>query len=82
MEYDGFYFDDLEVVYYDPNFVGTKTINQSIFALQATPNPASETSRISWTTTDDVEPEGFLLVYNQLGQKNLPCTRPHAPEQP
>lgn len=72
-EFDGFYFDDLQVVDINNNGVG---INQpdaaGLFISPAVPNPATGVASVNYS---NVAPNANILVYNTYGQivwkKNL-----------
>ncbi|MEO6758682.1 MAG: M14 family zinc carboxypeptidase, partial [Saprospiraceae bacterium] len=69
-EYDGFYFDDMRVVYQD-SVVGTQVILPvSDFRLrQNQPNPAGDQTRISWENEPPLNGAAKLVVFNVLGGK-------------
>ena len=71
-EYDGFYLDDLRVVYQD-SVVGTQVILPlSDFRLrQNQPNPAGDQTRISWENELQLNGAATLVVFNLLGGKVL-----------
>lgn len=69
-EYDGFYFDDLRIVYQD-SLVGTQVILPigDFHLRQNQPNPANELTRIGWENDRQISGAAQLLVFNALGQK-------------
>ena len=71
-EYDGFYFDDLRVVYQD-SLVGTQVVLPlGDFRLrQNQPNPANGPTIIRWDNEKEITGQANLLVFNMLGQQML-----------
>ncbi len=69
-EYDGFYFDDMRVVYQD-SVVGTQVILPvGDFRLrQNQPNPANGGTRISWENEKQLGGTASFLIFNALGEK-------------
>ncbi|HAD13606.1 MAG TPA: hypothetical protein DCF33_14365 [Saprospirales bacterium] len=69
-ERDGFYFDDMEVVYTDPTLLQTVIIPLNGFRLkQNEPNPANEFTTIRWENGGNIQGPATLLVFNALGEK-------------
>ncbi|MBL7808086.1 MAG: immune inhibitor A, partial [Saprospiraceae bacterium] len=69
-ERDGFYFDDLEVVYTDPTLLHTVSIPLQNFRLnQNEPNPAGNFTVISWENDGNLQGVSTLTICNLLGEK-------------
>lgn len=65
-EYDGFYFDDLRVIYVNSTGVGTSDpAASSPFLSPAVPNPATSQATVNFA---NVAPNSVLVVYNTFGQ--------------
>ncbi|MCC7505954.1 MAG: immune inhibitor A [Saprospiraceae bacterium] len=70
VQYDGFYFDNLRVVFYDPASVSTVTLPVESFRLhQNTPNPSQGNTRIVWENPGALTGTGQLVVFNALGEQ-------------
>ena len=69
-EYDGFYFDDLRVVFQD-SVVGTQVVLPvGDFRLrQNQPNPVHDVTRIRWDSDQHRSGSANLVIFNALGQK-------------
>ncbi|MEO6037685.1 MAG: M14 family zinc carboxypeptidase, partial [Saprospiraceae bacterium] len=69
-EYDGFYFDDLRLVYQD-SLVGTQVVLPvADFRLrQNQPNPANGLTRIGWDNEKQLDGPAKLVIFNALGEK-------------
>ncbi|HLP94244.1 MAG TPA: M14 family zinc carboxypeptidase [Saprospiraceae bacterium] len=68
-ERDGFYFDDLEVVYTDPTLLNTVSIPLNDFRLkQNEPNPANDFTVIRWENAGKIGGNATLRVFNALGE--------------
>ncbi len=72
IQYDGFYFDDLRVVYQD-SLVGTQVVLPiGDFRLrQNQPNPANDLTIIQWDNDKQIDDQTKLLIFNVLGEKML-----------
>lgn len=69
VEGDGFYFDDLVVGSYDENAVSTsQPLHNRGIRYSCRPNPAGDEAYIDIASPDADLSEGYLLVYNTLGQ--------------
>ena len=70
IEYDGFYFDDLRVVYQD-SIVGTQVVLPlGDFRLrQNQPNPSNDLTTIRWDNEKQISGQASLMIFNALGQK-------------
>ena len=67
VEFDGFYFDDLEVSFADPNFVATDLVNHTIPLFILSPNPAGSHTTLSWEDRSE-NPVTHYQVVNALGK--------------
>jgi hypothetical protein len=68
-EYDGFYVDDLEIVYAESGFVQALPLSAAgTRLLPVRPNPATDQVTISWIRGADMPASGTLTVVNALGK--------------
>ena len=69
-ERDGFYFDDLKVVYTDPTLLQTMYIPLSSFRIkQNEPNPAVDLTTIVWDNSGAIQGPATLEVFSALGER-------------
>jgi len=65
-EFDGFYFDDLQIVDINNNGVGiNKPAASAVFLSPAVPNPATSTALVNYS---NVASNSAIVVYNTYGQ--------------
>ena len=68
-QYDGFYVDDMRIVYYLDGVLHTQPLGKETFILhQNAPNPVEGQTVISWNPNASAINEATLVVYNALGQ--------------
>jgi hypothetical protein len=69
IQYDGFYVDDMRIVYYLDGVLHTQPLGKETFILhQNAPNPVEGQTVISWNPNASAINEATLVVYNALGQ--------------
>ncbi|MEO8088232.1 MAG: M14 family zinc carboxypeptidase, partial [Bacteroidota bacterium] len=64
-EFDGFYFDDLQIVDINNNGVGIDKPANSIFLSPSVPNPATSIASVNYS---NVTNNSSIMVYNTFGQ--------------
>lgn len=68
-EYDGFYFDDLSIVYTDTVSNTQTVVPLDRFVLrQNQPNPASGLTTVAWENRGQYSGDASLMIFNALGE--------------
>lgn len=66
-EYDGFYFDDLEIIKILPGGVGINEVLTDNFNISSMPNPASDYTYINYTFSSSIK-SAQLKIYDATGR--------------